>query len=108
MTPQALETRAPAPATTSTMGVVSLAFALICWLALPLVGSLVAIACGHVARREIRESRGALTGDGLAVTGLVLGYLHLATVVIGILVALLLFGGIAAALAAVGILAATG
>jgi hypothetical protein len=34
-----------------------------------------AIICGHVSRKSIRLSQGRLTGDGMAITGLILGYL---------------------------------
>jgi hypothetical protein len=107
MTPQVLD--APAPdATTSPMAIVSLVFGLACWIALPVVGGVVAIVCGHMARRDIRASGGSLTGDGLAVAGLVLGYAQLAAAVIGLLVAVLVLGGIAAVLVALGLMAAAG
>jgi hypothetical protein len=47
----------------------------ICQLGFPLPISLVAICLGHAARRRIRET--GERGDGLAVAGLVLGYLGL-------------------------------
>ena len=37
--------------------------------------ALVAIILGHISRSEIRKSGGRVTGSGLALTGLVLGYL---------------------------------
>jgi Domain of unknown function (DUF1707)/Domain of unknown function (DUF4190) len=40
---------------------------------LPVLGALIAIICGHVARAQIRRT--GEQGDGLALTGLVLGYL---------------------------------
>jgi len=42
------------------------------------VGSLVAIVLGHVALAEIKKSEGRLGGRGLAIAGLVLGYVGLA------------------------------
>jgi type IV pilus assembly protein PilA len=42
---------------------------------IPLVGSILAIVFGHTARTEIRRSAGRLTGDGLALAGLILGYI---------------------------------
>lgn len=41
------------------------------------VTCLPAIVCGHLARAQIRKSRGALGGDGAALAGLALGYLSL-------------------------------
>ena len=40
----------------------------------PLLAAIPAIICGHLARGSIRKSAGRLTGDGMAVAGLVLGY----------------------------------
>jgi hypothetical protein len=37
-----------------------------------------AIICGHMALGQIKRSAGALTGSGMAITGLVLGYLWIA------------------------------
>lgn len=34
-----------------------------------------AVICGHIARRQIRESGGMQTGDGMALAGLITGYL---------------------------------
>ena len=51
------------------------------------LGSLLAIILGHMARTEIRNSNGKLTGDGMAVAGLVIGYLLFVVVFLGILAA---------------------
>jgi hypothetical protein len=48
-----------------------------------LFGSLVGIVCGHIARYQIRNSNGTLTGDGMALAGLVLGYIGLVLGIIG-------------------------
>lgn len=37
-----------------------------------------AVICGHLAYSRIRRSSGALTGDGLAIAGLVTGYIGIA------------------------------
>lgn len=106
MDTQALATGPTRAVPTSALAIASLVFGIVCWLALPVVGSLVAIACGHLARRDIRQARGALAGDGLAVGGLVLGYLHLATIVVAVFLVMAFFGGIAALLALIGLSAA--
>jgi hypothetical protein len=80
---------------TSTLAVVSLVFGILTWLMLPFVGALVAIICGHLARSEIRRAEpGHLDGNGMAIAGLLLGYLHLAMVMLGAfaLAVLLWFG----------------
>jgi hypothetical protein len=43
-----------------------------------------AIICGHIARSKIRKSGGALGGRGIAMAGLILGYIALVLGVIGI------------------------
>ena len=68
----------PVHRTTSAMAVVSLVFGIASWCVLPLVGAIVAVVCGHVGRGEIRRSQGRIEGDGMAVVGLVLGYVQLA------------------------------
>ncbi len=58
----------------STMAVVSLVAGIIGWVMLPLIASVVAVITGHMAKNEIRESGGRISGDGLATAGLILGY----------------------------------
>ncbi len=62
---------------TSTLAVVSLVFGILAWVLIPLIGAVVAVITGHMARAEIRRSGGAIEGDGMAVAGLVLGYVSL-------------------------------
>lgn len=66
----------PAPPT-STLAVVSLVFGIL-WLFW--IGSLVAVISGHYALKECREK--GLGGNGLAVAGLILGYIGLAALVV--------------------------
>ncbi len=75
---------------TSTLAIVSLVAGIVCWFALPLIGAIIAVITGHMAKREIRESMGNLTGDGMATVGLVLGYLQLGLSVIGLCVVVVL------------------
>lgn len=79
---------------TSSLAIVSLVFGVLCWFALPVIGALIAVVCGHMARSEIRQSRGELDGDGMAVAGLVLGWLHLAAAILTVVSAFLFFGGL--------------
>ncbi len=54
------------------------------------LGSLAAIACGHVALRQIARSGGSQSGRGLAIAGLALGYIGavvLAIILVGVLIA---------------------
>jgi hypothetical protein len=68
------------PATqTSTTAVLSLVFGIVCWFALPVLGAIIAVVCGHMARAEIRRApTGTVEGDGVALSGMILGYVHLA------------------------------
>ncbi|HWT15651.1 MAG TPA: DUF4190 domain-containing protein [Patescibacteria group bacterium] len=84
------------PRITSTYATLSLIFGLVAWLMAPLLGAIVAIVCGHLARSEIRRANGALDGDGMALAGLILGYLQLVLVVVLVIVVAIFFGGLAA------------
>jgi hypothetical protein len=75
------------------MAIVSVISGVLSWVMLPFIGGIVAIVTGHMARNEIRNSQGQQSGDGLALIGLVLGYLHLIGFCLGIVVFLLFFGG---------------
>jgi Domain of unknown function (DUF4190) len=43
------------------------------------IGSILAVIFGHIALNRIKASRGMIEGKGLAIAGLVLGYLGVAT-----------------------------
>jgi hypothetical protein len=83
------------PAPTSTLSLTSLMMGIIGWIFLPVVGGMIAIITGHLAKRETRQSEGLLGGNGLATAGLVLGYANL---VAGLCVCLFLFTGLGALL----------
>ncbi len=79
---------------TSTLAIISLIAGICGWTVLPTLGAIVAVITGHMAKNEIRGSRGMLTGDGLATAGLVLGYIHLGLVAVGICLGILAFAGL--------------
>ncbi len=81
---------APAPPT-NTLAIISLVAGIVSWFLVPVLAAIVAVITGHMARSEIKNSRGAQAGDALAIVGLILGYLHLLTACI---VPLLIVGGI--------------
>lgn len=91
-----------APRHTSPLAVVSLVAGILGWTLLPVLGSIVAIVCGHLARAEIRRSPETLEGDGLALAGLILGYLVIGLSVLLVIGAILFFGGLAALIAIAG------
>lgn len=94
--PQAASPFAPpaaAPAQVPTPSVLAIISLIAGILGLLIFGSLIAVICGHIARSNIRDSRGTLTGDGMALAGLILGYLGLGLTVLFFLV--MLIAGIA-------------
>ena len=84
---------------TSTLAIVSLIAGILGWTLVPFFGSIAAVVCGHMARKEIRLAPDRLEGDGLAITGLVLGYANIAIAILTVIAIFLLFGWIAAFLA---------
>ena len=89
--------RDSAPAPTSTLSLASLMMGILGWIFLPVVGGIIAVITGHMAKKEIRQSDGLLGGDGLATAGLVLGYANLVLGFCGCLIVLfmVLVGGVA-------------
>jgi hypothetical protein len=81
----------PSSTETNALAIVSLIFGVLGWTVLPLIGNLVAIVTGHIARGQVRLSAGAEQGDGLALAGLILGYLGL---LLGVIVVVMLIFGV--------------
>jgi hypothetical protein len=89
---------------TSVAAIVSLVAGILTWFSVPLlflviptpICAIAAIVAGHMARAEIRRAPDRIEGNGLALTGLILGWSLVVIVVLSILVAILFLGGIAA------------
>jgi hypothetical protein len=77
---------------TSNLAVASLVAGVAGLVLLPVVGGILAIILGYMARKEIRERPDQLSGDGLALVGIVLGWISVGLVVLGCL----FFGAFAA------------
>jgi type II secretory pathway pseudopilin PulG len=75
----------PPPPRTSGKAIASLIFG---FFSLLLPAAIVAIILGHISHSEIRKSNGRITGNGLAIGGLVLGYLGVAMIPILIIAAI--------------------
>jgi Domain of unknown function (DUF4190) len=94
--PQPLQTQTPVAvvgfsAQTNSLAIVSLVSGIISWFMVPVIGGIVAVVTGHMAKSQIRRT--GEQGGIFATVGLVLGYLHLAVVLlIALLVALFLVG----------------
>ena len=71
------------------------------WTLIPIVGGIIAVITGHMAKKDIRQSEGLLGGDGIATAGLILGYSNLAVGLCACL-ALLLFPALFAGVWAFG------
>jgi len=67
---------------TETMAVLSLIFSSAAWLlclmyGIGIIGSIAGVVVGFFARRKIRESGGLLSGDGLALAGILIGLVNI-------------------------------
>mgnify|MGYP001370381767 CR=1 FL=1 len=68
----------------SALAIASLVSGILAWVPLlPVIGAIIAVVTGHMARGEIRRSAGRLAGDGMAIIGLILGYAQLALLALG-------------------------
>ena len=68
----------------STLAIVSLVSALLGFTFLPVVGSIVALITGYMARDETRSIPPKASGDGMATAGIILGWVQIGLLIIGI------------------------
>jgi competence protein ComGC len=61
----------------SALAIWSLVLGIVGLLCLPILAAIPAVICGHMAYSRIKRSGGVLTGQGLAIAGLIMGYLGL-------------------------------
>jgi hypothetical protein len=73
---------------TNTLAIVSLVAGIASFLVVPVIGAIVAVITGHMARGQIRTT--GEDGGGMALAGLILGYVHLALAAIGIAILVVL------------------
>lgn len=89
--PQAVITPPPTLQTKdSSLALTSLITGILGWTILPLLGSVVAIITGHLAKKEIKDSYGTISGSGMASAGLILGYVQLGFTVLALLAIIVL------------------
>jgi len=78
----------PAPQTstspTNSMALVSLIAGIVGLTVFPVLGSIVAIITGNMAKKEIAASAGAQGGEGLAKAGVILGWVGVGLGVLGV------------------------
>ncbi len=75
----------------SSLAIISLVAGVLGLTLLPIVGGVVALITGYMAKREIQESAGAVTGNEFATIGIVLGWISVALSVLACLCALGVF-----------------
>lgn len=76
---------------TNGLAIASLVTGILAWVMCPLLSAVLAIIFGHIARGQIKQSGEG--GGGLAMAGLVLGYVNLAgSLIFGVLYVLLIVG----------------
>jgi len=75
---------------TSGFAIASLICSIAGWFLVPFIGGVLGVIFGHIARREIRQSQGWKSGDGLALAGLIIGYIHITLVVLAVAALILL------------------
>lgn len=85
--PVMIETMLP----TSTLAIVSLVSALLGFTFVPVIGGIVAIVTGYMARNETRSIPPKASGDGMATAGIIMGWIQIGLLVIGICCAIVYF-----------------
>ena len=79
---------------TSSLAVISLISGIASFFIVPLLGAIAAVITGNMAKKEIRQSAGRLSGEGMATWGMILGWVNIALSVIGLCLGLLAFLGL--------------
>jgi hypothetical protein len=69
---------------TSTLAIVSLVSAILGFTAIPVIGTIVAIVTGYMARNETRSIPPRASGDGLATAGIIMGWAQVVLLVVTI------------------------
>jgi len=77
----------------NSMAVVALVAGICGFTVVPFIGSIVAVITGHMARKQIRQTGEG--GDGMAVAGLVMGWIVIALTILGTLAFFLFFAAVA-------------
>jgi len=70
---------------TSGLAIAALICSIVGWVGCYLIGPIVGVVLGYQARKQIRESGGRLTGEGLATAGIILGWLGIGLVLLAVI-----------------------
>ena len=68
----------------STLAIVSLIAAILGFTLVPVIGTIVALVTGYMARNETRSIPPKASGDGLATAGIIMRWIQVALLVIGV------------------------
>ena len=79
---------------TSSLAVISLIAGIASFFIVPFLGAIAAVITGNMAKKEIRQSGGRMTGESMATWGLILGWVNIAFAVIGLCLGLLAILGV--------------
>jgi len=77
----------------NSMAVVAMVAGICGFTVVPFIGSIVAVITGHMARKQIRQTGEG--GDGMAVAGLVMGWIVIVLTVLGTIAFFLFFAAVA-------------
>jgi hypothetical protein len=84
----------PVARQTEPLAIASLACGIASFLVIPVLGGLMAVILGHLARGSIRRSSGTREGSGVALAGLLLGYLNVGLVLLVLLLTMVGMGAL--------------
>ena len=87
-------TAPPADQATNGYAIASFVLGIVGIFVFPVVGSILALIFGYIARNEIDSSSGRQTGRGLAIAGIVLGWVGVAFAIVLFVIVLLLVASI--------------
>lgn len=90
------------PQETSTWAIISLIGGVVSFLFAPFIGSVVAVIAGYTAKKEIRESNGRVSGEGLATAGLIMGWVNIGLSLLACVLVVLLVTGVFGSVALCG------
>lgn len=68
----------------STLAIVSLVSGILGFTFVPLVGAIVALVTGYMARNETRSIPPKASGDGMATAGIIMGWVQIGLIVVGV------------------------
>lgn len=73
----------------SSLAVISLISGIASFFIVPLLGAIAAIITGNMAKKEIQQSAGSLTGEGMARWGMILGWVNIGLSLVGLCLGIL-------------------